>query len=216
MIPKEQLTAYQRWEMASLDEPSNKVAAASSSTNEELVAIREQARREAYTKGLAEGYQTGHSEGLEAGLAESRGQTALLINQFSSIVENFNNELAQADNLIAADLLDLAMNIAQAMIKTALPIRPELVIPIINEAIRELPALQRNAKLILNPDDATLVKQHLFDELSQNGWSIIEDSQIEAGGCRIETSSNQIDATLSTRWERLALALGKEADWLKT
>ena len=216
MIPKEQLTAYQRWEMASLDEPSNKVAAASSSTNEELVAIREQARREAYTKGLAEGYQTGHSEGLEAGLAESRQQTALLINQFSSIVENFNNELAQADNLIAADLLDLAMNIAQAMIKTALPIRPELVIPIINEAIRDLPALQTNAKLILNPDDATLVKEHLLDELSQNGWSIIEDSQIEAGGCRIETNSNQIDATLSTRWERLALALGKEADWLKT
>lgn len=216
MIPKEQLTAYQRWEMASLDEPSNKVAAASSSTDEVLVAIREQVRREAYTKGLAEGYQTGHSEGLEAGLAESRDQTALLINQFSSIVENFNNELAQADNLIAADLLDLAMNIAQAMIKTALPIRPELVIPIINEAIRDLPALQRNAKLILNPDDATLVKEHLLDELSQNGWSIIEDSQIEAGGCRIETNSNQIDATLSTRWERLALALGKEADWLKT
>ena len=215
MIPKEQLTAYQRWEMASFDEISNK-AAPSPVSNEELVAIREQARREAYTKGLAEGYQTGHSEGLEAGLAESRDQTALLISQFSSIVENFNNELAQADNLIAADLLDLAMNIAQAMIKTALPIRPELVLPIINEAIRELPALQRNAKLILNPDDATLVKQHLFDELSQNGWSIIEDIQIEAGGCRIETNSNQIDATLSTRWERLALALGKEADWLKT
>lgn len=215
MIPKEQLTAYQRWEMASFDETSNK-AAPPPASNEELIAIREQARREAYTKGLAEGYQTGHSEGLEAGLAESRDQTAQLISQFSSIVENFNNELAEADNLIAADMLDLAMNIAQAMVKTALPIRPELVLPIINEAIRELPALQRNAKLILNPEDATLVKQHLFDELSQNGWSIIEDSQIEAGGCRIETNSNQIDATLSTRWERLALALGKEADWLKT
>lgn len=216
MIPKEQQTAYQRWEMASFDEATNSKDAPLPTDHEELAVIREQARREAYTKGLAEGYQTGHSEGLNAGLTEGKEQTAQLIAKLTSIASHFNEELAQADNIIAADLLDLALNIAQAMIKTALPIRPELVLPIIHEAIRELPALQRNSKLILNPEDATLVKQHLLDELSQNGWSIIEDNQIEAGGCRIETHSNQIDATLSTRWQRLALALGKDADWLKT
>lgn len=215
MIPKERLTAYQRWEMASFDEAPNQ-GTAQASSKEELIAIREQARHEAYAKGLAEGYQTGHSEGLKAGLAEGLAQTNQLIEQLTSIATHFNDELAQADNLIAADLLDLAMNIAQAMLKTALPIHPELVLPVINEAIRGLPAMQRNAKLILNPEDAVLVKQHLQEELGQNGWSIVEDSGIEAGGCRIETGSNQIDATLSTRWQRLAAALGKEAHWLKT
>ncbi len=217
MIPKERLTAYQRWEMASFDEDASQQeqGAAAAIPPEELAAIREQTRHEAYAKGLAEGYQTGHSEGLSAGLAEGHEQSQQLIAQLSGLVTHFNDELAQADTLIAADLLELALNIAQAMLKTALPIHPELVLPVITEAIRELPSLQRNAKLILNPDDAILVRQHLHEELSQNGWSIIEDAAIEAGGCRIETGSNQIDATLATRWQRLAAALGKEAHWLK-
>ena len=113
MIPKEQLTAYQRWEMASFDEAPKQVTTSTDSPvlNEDLTAIREQARHEAYAKGLAEGYQTGHSEGLSTGLAESQEQTAELIKQLTSIAANFTNEISQADNLIAAELLDLAMEV---------------------------------------------------------------------------------------------------------
>lgn len=215
MIPKEQQTAYQRWEMASFDEAPKKTAP-SPAINENLNALREQTQRAAYAKGLAEGYQTGHTEGLAAGLAEGRAQASELIARLSSVADNFDKELYRADNLISADLLDLALNIAQAMLKTALPIHPELVLPLINEVVRDLPTLQRNAKLILNPADAVLVKQHLAEDLDTNGWNIVEDEQIEAGGCRVETICNQVDATLSTRWQRLAAALGKEANWLKS
>lgn len=215
MIPKEQLTAYQRWEMASFDEAPSPDRSAPTIDNAELTLIREQARREAYAKGLAEGYQTGHNEGLIAGAKEGQDQANELIRQLSSLINNFNNELTQADGFIAADLLDLALNIAQAMIKTALPLHPEWVLPIIHEAIRDLPTLQRNAKLILNPADAVLVRLHMQDDLSKNGWSIVEDYQIEAGGCRIETGCNQIDATLGKRWQRLAAALGQDSSWLK-
>jgi flagellar assembly protein FliH len=38
---------------------------------------------------------------------------------------------------------------------------------------------------------------------------------MERGGCRIETASNQIDATIGTRWDRITAALGKDTDWLK-
>lgn len=215
MIPKEQQTAYQRWEMASFDEAPRQ-SASSAASNENLNTLREQTQRAAYAKGLAEGYQTGHNEGLAAGLAEGRAQASELIARLSSIADNFDKELSRADSLISADLLDLALNIAQAMLKTALPIQPELVLPLINEVVRDLPTLQRNAKLILNPADAVLVKQHLLEDLGKNGWIIVEDDQIEAGGCRIETICNQVDATLSTRWQRLAAALGKDASWLKS
>jgi len=30
----------------------------------------------------------------------------------------------------------------------------------------------------------------------------------------VETVTNQIDATTTTRWQRIAAALGKESDWL--
>ncbi|MGH8429807.1 MAG: FliH/SctL family protein, partial [Solimonas sp.] len=49
---------------------------------------------------------------------------------------------------------------------------------------------------------------------SQSGWCVVEDAQMERGGCRVETATNQIDASVATRWQRIAAALGKESDWL--
>lgn len=213
MIPKEQLTAYQRWEMASFDDVSGPGAADSASA-EEIQALREQARRDGYKAGLSEGYQAGYDEGIKAGTNESRSAAQKLTAQLNDIVTQYNEELIHADKQIAADLLNLATGFAHAMLKTALPIHPELLIPIISAAIRDLPVMQRNTKLLLNPADVALVKEHLHDELAQHGWNIIEDAQIEAGGCKIESNSNQLDATLSTRWQRLAAALGQNPDWL--
>uniref|UniRef100_E6QR76 Putative flagellar assembly protein FliH n=1 Tax=mine drainage metagenome TaxID=410659 RepID=E6QR76_9ZZZZ len=215
MIPKEQLTAYQRWEMASFeDHPEQPSSVAGLAASEELKVIHEQARREGYTAGLTEGYQVGYDEGTQSGLNESRVAAQQLIAQLSLIITQYNEELAQADRQIAADLLTLATGIAHAMLKTTLPIHPELLLPVITAAIHDLPALQRNTKLSLNPGDVALVREHLHDELAQHGWSIVEDPQIEAGGCRIESNSNQLDATLNTRWQRLATALGQNLDWL--
>ncbi|MHB1677046.1 MAG: flagellar assembly protein FliH [Sulfuriferula sp.] len=215
MIPKEQLTAYQRWEMASFDEaPGQHSSAADSTAAEELKVIREQARRDGYTAGLSEGYQAGYNEGTQSGLSESRVAAHQLTTQLNNIIVQYNEALAQADKQIAADLLNLATSFAHAMLKTALPIHPELLLPVISAAIRDLPALQRNTKLILNPGDVERVKEHLHEELAQHGWNIIEDPQIEAGGCKIESNSNQLDATLATRWQRLAAALGQNQEWL--
>jgi len=68
--------------------------------------------------------------------------------------------------------------------------------------------------LFLHPDDAVLVREHMADELTKAGWHIAEDLRLERGGCRIETASNQIDATTGNRWERIAANLGKESSWL--
>ncbi len=215
MIPKEQLTAYQRWEMASFDDtPEPAPGLGNAPSAEELKALREQARHDGYSAGLAEGYQAGYDEGIQSGLSESRAAARQLTTQLGEIVTRYNEELAGADKYIAADLLNLATSLAYAMLKTALPVRPELLLPVVSAAMRDLPALQRNTRLILNPADVALVKEHLHDELTQHGWSIVEDTQIEAGGCRIENNSNQVDATLNTRWQRLATALGQNLGWL--
>jgi hypothetical protein len=41
-----------------------------------------------------------------------------------------------------------------------------------------------------------------------------KNPHMDRGGCRVETASNQIDATTSTRWQRIAASLGKDSDWL--
>ncbi len=210
-IPKEQLSAYQRWEMASFgdDRPGaqQNTAASAKFIAEQLAKQREEARH----LGYAEGFEQGRAAGLDAGRAEAARE----LMQLRQVAESFSTDVARADETIANDMLDLALDLSKAMLKTALRVRPELILPIVGEAIRYLPSLQQPALLVLNPQDAEIVKSHMVDELMKAGWRVAEDMQMERGGCRIETASNQIDATPTIRWQRIADALGKQSDWME-
>ena len=221
MIPKEQQTAWQRWELGSLDTAAPKkpgAAGVQPPTVNELEQLREQARREGYAAGLAEGREAGHAaglrDGMQAGLQQAAQQNEALAQQWQALLDGFALELAQADQHVSAELLALACDLAASMIRTVLPVKRELVLPLVEQAIAALPAIQRGGKIHLNPADAALVREHLHDALVQQGWHLVENIQIAAGGCRIETHSNQVDATMATRWERLMRALGQDTAWI--
>jgi flagellar assembly protein FliH len=93
-------------------------------------------------------------------------------------------------------------------------VQPERVLPVVSEAIGYLPTLQQPALLFLHPDDAQLVRERMGAELSAAGWRVLDEAAMERGGCRVETASNQIDASASARWLRIAQALGRESEWL--
>ena len=206
-LPKEQQSAYQRWEMASFgDERASTRAAIATVSEEELEAIREAARQQGFAQGMAQG----HAAGLDIGRVDS-AQEMLHLQQ---IAEAFGSEIARANEVIADEMLDLGLDLAKAMLKTALEVRPELVLPVVAEAIRYLPSLQQPALLFLHPDDARLARDFIGDELTKAGWRVSEDINLERGGCRVETPTNQIDGSIQTRWQRIAAALGKNTDWL--
>ena len=213
VIPKQMQTPYQRWEMDSFGDnrASTKAAQAPAIarvTIEEQAAIREAAHEKGYAIGLA--------EGRAQGLLEGRADGAADIEHLCQIAATLGTEAARADELIASEVLALALDLAKAMLKTSLAVRPELVLPVVGEAIRYLPTLQQPAVLLLHPADAALVRQHMQDELDKAGWRLADDLHMQRGGCRIETGSNQIDASAETRWQRLTEALGQPSDWLGT
>ena len=226
IIPKELMTPYQRWEMASFDEPQEEIPPPEeqfveeippppSLTIEEIEAIREQARQEGYAEGQQQGLQAGRSEGYMAGLQLGQTEINETIQHLRQIAVSFGTEVSQTSETMAPELLNLGLDISKAMIKTALTVKPELILPTISAAIHSLPSLQLPALLYLQPDDAALVREHLGEELSQNGWRLVEDPELERGGCRMETGTNQVDATVQTRWRRIAESLSKQLDWLE-
>lgn len=220
-MPKELQSAYQRWEMASFGDERPSTAARRAATNVppepaapqvalptalEIEAIREAARSE----GLEEGRAAGHAEGLAAG----RAAAAAELEHLRAIAAGFGQAVAQADESIANDVLDLALHLARAMLRTALEVRPELLIPAVREAIEYLPVLQQPALLMLNPQDAEIVRGAIGEELDKGGWRVVPDPSIGRGGCKIDTATNQIDAQAASRWQRLAQSLGKNLEWL--
>ena len=208
--PKELMTAYQRWEMNSFGDERPGVVARRAQvelpTEQQVAGILEQAREQGREEGRAGGYQ----EGLAAGRAQAAAELAHL----RELAVGFGSAVAHADETIAADVLELALDLSKAMLRTALAVRPELVVPVVREAIEYLPVLQQPALLMLNPQDADLVRDAIGEELDKGGWRVIEDPHIARGGCKLDTPHNQIDAQVGARWQRLAHALGKNTDWL--
>ncbi|MES2297835.1 MAG: flagellar assembly protein FliH [Pseudomonadota bacterium] len=214
-LPKEQQSAYQRWEMASFGDERPSVVAkrpppVELPTEAMVTAIREQARLEGY----GAGYEAGQAAGYADAMAIRREQNARELEHLRALTASFGQAVASADETICADLLDLALHLAKGMFKNALEVRPELIIPVVREAIEYLPVLQQPALLLLNPADAELVREGIGEELDKGGWRLVEDPQIGRGGCKIDTPSNQIDATAASRWARLTSTLGHNVDWL--
>lgn len=238
-IPKERLTAYERWEVAAFDEaermaqamqeaeavvpqaaPADPVADPDTPPvevnlkPEELAALREHAAAEGRAAGFEEGYQSGFAAGQAKGYASGEAAMMSEVAAIAALTKNFGHALETSEAQVADELLTLALDIAGQVLRTSLKVKPELVLPVVREAIAALVHPHGHPTLAINPEDAALVRDQLGEQLSHTGWRMIEDPQIARGGCRVENSGAEIDATLPSRWRRVIDSLGRQADWL--
>jgi len=221
IIPRKKLATYQRWQMDALDDPfstapgprpdqqSAPPPAAVLPTVEQI----ERINREAQQEGCAAGYETGMKAGHEAGYEIGRGRAAEAAASLQALLSGFSQALAQADQNISSELLALALDLSRQMVREALRVKPEIVLAVVREIIREESAFGQPPQISLHPDDAALVREHLNQELNDCVISI--DPQLERGGCRIRTGNSHVDATLQSRWQRIAQALGQNSGWLE-
>jgi flagellar assembly protein FliH len=212
IIPKEEMSAYQRWELDAFeDERPAAVEDAGSNqvslpTAEAIELMHQQAHQEGYREGLEQGKEKGYLEGQEQARQEAQ--------RLNDLLSQVNDVLLQMDQEISQQLLDLALDIARQMLRQALVVRPELVLTVVKDAINSFPHVNQHPQLILHPQDAALVRSCLEAELAHGHWRVVEDNQIEAGGCRLETASGELDATLERRWQSVLESLGQNGEWL--
>ena len=167
----------------------------------EAEALREAARTQGYAEGLAAGRE--HAAVELARLRELAGT-------LGEAVEGFQQSLA-------AEVMDLAVAVARQVLRQAVEADPGVVLPVIREAVASLPHGHPSLRLRVHPDVAGQVGEALRESpLPAGEWQVIADAAIEPGGCRIETASGEIDATLPARWRAVVAALGSEARWVQS
>lgn len=213
IIPKERLSAYQRWEMASFD-PAPPPPPPPPRPLEDP-ALREQLhkwRDEARAMGHAEGKKLGFDEGYAAGHAEGKADVDALARQLADVAHSFGQAVNAIDREISEPLLSLALDIARQALRQTLTVHPETLVPIVRELLANDPVTGA-PKLLLHPDDVALIEAHLGDELQTAGWTVRADPTIERGGCKAQAASGEVDATVNTRWERVMASLGKDLPW---
>ena len=201
IIPKEALTEVRKLDLTDL------VTGAKASASSEIAAHAAEvarARDQAYRDGVAAGRQE-----AQAALAAERAELKALIAGVNEFMHDFEQTLA-------SDVLSMGLELAKQIVRTALRVKPDMVLAVVREAISSLPGLSEQTVLLLNPADAALVRRGLEDDpsLATLPWKIVEDAQIERGGCRLETPTTEVDAALETRWRRVVASLGRDESWM--
>ena len=220
-IPKEKLTAYQRWEVAAFDEAeqaartAKTVAKAKPDPSPEIkpeepshpvVLPTASDIERMYTEAQEQGYAAGYEEGI----AQARAEAA----QIDAMLTSVQQSISELDQRIAEQLLATAVEIASQILRQSLQIKPDLLIPVVREAITTLHPHTGHPVLFAHNQDVMLIREHLGDQLAHNNWRIIEDNTVTPGGCRVEVGSSEVDATLETRWRRVIESIGINQDWL--
>jgi flagellar assembly protein FliH len=202
-LPRQRMSAWQRWELATLDAPR-------AVEMDPATAAREAAEREAAQRVLqaqAEGRAQGHAAGRAEAAAESE-RLRQLLTQLGAAV-------ADREQRLADEVLDLALVFARQMVGQALSVRRELVLPIVAAALSQLPQASRHIEVRLNPADVALVRSVLPDDHAGPHVTLVPDQAVAPGGCLVDTDQAAVDAAIPTRWRRLLAGLGRTDDWLE-
>lgn len=195
MSGDDRTTAFERWEVVELAATQP----APPTIEQELEALR----REAHAQGYAAGVEAGRREAEES------------CSRVKQLAESFANTLDNLDFRLADMVLELALDVARQVVAGELAARPERILDVVNLALKQMAESTREARLLMNPEDAALVRPRLEQVLDKNRLRIVEDARIVRGGCLIETSQGDLDATLQARWRQVVQVLGSNRNWLE-
>ncbi|HHO67452.1 MAG TPA: flagellar assembly protein FliH [Gammaproteobacteria bacterium] len=196
VIPSEELDDCQAWHVPEVE---GGAGGQRPLTARQLEAIQDQARREGFEQGLA--------EGRAAGQDEFSSRVALL----EQLLGAFANPFEELDEGVEQQLAQLAMLVARQLVRRELKTDPGQVIAVVRAALAELPLASRDIRLALHPDDIGLVREALSMGEDEQRIHIVEDPVQSRGGCRIETDTSQIDASVESRLNAIiAQVLGGE------
>lgn len=181
-------------------------------TAEEIERMHEEVRQAGHAEGRAAGYAEGLEAGRVAGYAEGKARAEAEAARLAALADGLDEALHALDNEVAEEIMALAIEMARRMVRLTLEEHPESVLETVRTALLQLP--QGHAQIHLHPEDLTLVRQHLGEQLAQAGHRLQEDARLQRGECRIDGQGAQVDATLETRWRRVLESIGHErARW---
>lgn len=225
VIPKEKLTAYQRWELAPFDEAGRTTSPADMTGKGAGLAMDEEGGQVTFPTAEAlermqqeawqEGFNLGQEEGRKAGFEAGRQDGEKYVRQLRHLAEALETDRLRQDEEVAQEVLALAIAVAQQMVGATLSVKPKLILSTIREALLSLPTLSGHHRIVVHPEDAQMVRDWLEQEHNHLSWKIVEDHQLEPGGFKFESAHSELDASMKARWREIAECLGASTEWLE-
>ena len=148
-----------------------------------------------------------YQEGYNAGIVQAQAD-----------LENFRNTLGaflgaeeRVFTEIAPNILSIAMDIAQKIIKTEVKEDPEILLNTIIDVLRTLSKNEPKITIRVNPVQVQYVKDTVPEQMNLLGLdtnlSVLPDEGISEGGCVIQTANGVVDASIEAQREIVQNAL---------
>ena len=179
-------------------------------TAEELEGLRQRTRDEGYAEGRESGYQAGYDAGYKAGEREARKleqEQKNKLQTLQALVDAQAQPLQQLDDEVHDELVRLVLILARQVIRRELVTQPGEILPVVREAVAQLPMGARDICVHVNPDDHRFLAELLGEADEERAWRLVDDPGLSRGGCRVEAERTRVDATLERRLAQLASQL---------
>ncbi len=217
-IPGEEIEAVSQWSFGSVDTDALLLAARERDEQETRSRLRDEAvRQEAFALGMAQGLEQGRAQTLAA--AEQRvhdhvrGQGKDAAQRFAGLIESAEEQLGHSQQIMAKGVLELACALARQVLRQELSVNPNVLQPVIREALSVLAVDVKSAIVRLHPQDLDMLREALEAEFAGMSLALVADATIKPGGCMVASSGTVVDGTLDTRWRRAVANLGLVEPW---
>lgn len=170
-------------------------------TIEEVEAVRQDAYNEGFSAGEKDGFHAGKVKAQQ----QAREELEPRLHALEHIMQQLFAPIEQQDQQIEQVLLELVEKIAVEVIQRELQLDSSQIAQVLRQSLKLLPTEGEQVRIYLNPQDFELVKK--IRERHEENWRILEDENLQPGGCLVESGSTRIDASIESRIRQISKQL---------
>ena len=205
IIASAELSAYERWELPSVEagaQPGSSPSPTEASPPYDRVEIEAELEmeREAVRE---QGFAAGLAAGREAAAAEAEQVIDVLRNG----IDRLTAPLDALDREIEDFLVRISVAIARQIIGRELSVDPKAIASIVDRALQSLPPGQdgRDVRIKVSPSDEAALTRALTEASKSALVRMVEsDPEIAPGGCEVISKDCRVDANLDARIATIA------------
>lgn len=220
-IPGEEIGDVEQWSFGAVDTASLllaeqvrlREAEPDPVPNEALQAELEVTRQEGYADGFIQGHAQATLEAQRqiSDFIATQGEEAA--QHFAHIFASAQAQLADAEQVMARGVLELSCELARQVLRQELSVQPQVLQPVIREALGLLAVESKSALIRLNPQDLEALDEGLRAEFPGLSLTALADATLSRGGCLVESAGAVVDGTIEKRWMRAISSLGLTLPW---
>ena len=220
-IPGEEIGTVEQWNFGAVDTASLLLAEQSKvredAEEQERIDLRQAESDALRQEGYAEGFAQGRAQAtLEAqrqinDFIARQGQEAA--QHFSGLFTSAQSLLDDSEQVMAQGVLELACELARQVVRQELSVNPNVLQPVIREALALLVAETKSVAVRLNPLDLEVLEDVVKAEFPGLSITFLADAAVTRGGCLVESAGTVVDGSVEKRWTRAVAHLGLGSSW---